>query len=549
MLKEFIEQIDKLPQKALVNCTEIDSNKPCIGIISAQNSTTAAHKNLDELCLRVKDGITQSGATAKIAYVSSIDCTAMHGTQTTKYDLPSRDLTANAVELLCSNEFFDGLVFVASEPNIVCGMLLGAIRLNIPCAFVCQGTMSPIVYNHKEHGFVHFFEQIAKIKTGKTAYEQMEEIEKNLPLTLGTDCERYGANSFNCLLEATGLAVRCNGTAPALSVERNAIAMKTGELAVKLAINKCTPRRILTQSMLCNLVTLDLACGGSSTTMLNLIALAKELGIKNLSIKTIGDMAKSTPLLLFHEDEKYCIMPQFHKAGGVYAMLKQLSDARLIHDDVAVSEGVTLSDILQNVEVANPNVIRPADNCVMGSAKLRVLYGNLAEDGCFVQFASESSFCGTAKVYNNEEMAVDALLHREIRAGDVVVIRGEGPKSGPGMREIYTALALLKGFDLENKVAVITDGRIADFYNGVAVGHITPETNEDTTFTVLQDGDEIDINVQKGKISCDIKAKELSQRFRDNDLGVGNYGNFFLKNWAKTCTTASEGCVFKSKGK
>lgn len=547
MLREFIEQIDKLPQKALVNCTEIDTTKPCIGIISAQNETTAAHRNLNELVLRVKEGVTASGATAKVSFVSSIDCTAMHGTQTTKYDLPSRDLTANAVELLCANDFYDGLVFVATEQNIVCGMLLAAIRLNIPCAFVCQGPMSPIVFNHKERGFVHFFEQIAKIKTGKTAYEQMSEIEKNLPLILGSDCERYGANSFNCILEATGLAVRGNGSATAQSVERNSIAYKTGELAVKFANDKCTPRRLLTQAMLCNLVTLDLACGGSSTTMLNLIAIAKELGIKNLSLKTIGDMAKSTPVLLYNEDEHVCIMSQFHRAGGVFAMLKQLAEAHLITDDVTLSEGVTLNKILQDVVVANTNVIRPSDNCVMGSGKLRVLYGNLAEDGCICQYNGENTFSGAAKVYNNEEMAVDALLHREIRAGDVLVIRGEGPKSGPGMREIYTTLALLKGFELENKVAVITDGRIADFYDGIAVGHITPETNEDTTFTVLQDGDEIEISVPKGKISCDIKAKELAQRFRDNDIGVGNYGNFFLKNWAKTCTTASEGCVFKVK--
>lgn len=549
MLREFIEQIDKLPQKALVNCTEISIEKPCIGIISAQNETTSAHKSLDALCERIKNGVTAGGATAKISYVSSLDCTVMHGTQTTKYDLPSRDLTANAVEVLCASDFYDGLVFVATEQNVVCGMLLAAIRLNIPCVFVCAGTMSPIIYNHKERGFVHFFEQVAKIKTGKTAYEQMSEIESNLPIALGSDCERYGANSFNCILEAVGLAVRGNGTAPAQSVERNAIAYKTGELAVRMANDKCTPRRLLTQPMLCNAVTLDLACGGSSTTMMNLIAVAKELGIKNLSLKTIGDMAKSTPLLLFNEDERVCIMTQFHKAGGVYAMLKQLSEASLLNADVTLSDGNTLESLLNSVEVANTNVVRPADNCVAGSARLRVLFGNVAEDGCFVQFRGENSFSGTAKVYNNEEMAVDALLHREIRAGDVVVIRGEGPKSGPGMREIYTALALLKGFELENKVAVITDGRIADFYDGIVVGHITPETNEDTTFTVLQDGDEVEISVPKGKISCDIKAKELSQRFRDYDTGVSNYGSFFLKNWAKTCASASEGCVFKASKK
>ncbi len=547
MLREFIEQLDKLPQKAMVNCVEINPEKPLIGIISAQNDVSFAHKNLDAICKRVKDGITASGATTKVTHVASIDCTALHGTQSTKYDLPSRDLTANAVELICSNEFFDGLVFVASEPNIVAGMLLGAIRLNIPCAFVCEGTMMPIEHQNKEHGFAHFFEQIARIKTGKTPFEAIEEIESNLPIALGTDCERYGANSFNCILEAVGLAVKGNGTAPALSVERKTIAYKTGELAVKLANSKFTPRRVLTQTSLCNLVTLDLACGGSSTTMLNLIAIAKELGIKNLTFDTIGDMAKSTPMLLHCEDERRCIMPQFHKAGGVYGMLKHLLEARLIKGDVFVSDGFTLEQMLANTTVSNINVIRPTDNSVMGSSRLRTIRGNVAEKGAFVQYSEESSFTGTAKVYSNEEMAVDALLHREIRSGDVVVIRGEGPQSGPGMREIYSSLALLKGFDLEDKVAVITDGRIPDFYNGIVVGHITPESSEQSVFSVLQDGDEIEISIPKGKITCDIKAKELAQRQRDADIGVSNYGNFFLKNWAKTCATAIEGCIYKFK--
>lgn len=547
MLREFIEQLDKLPQKAMVNCVGIDAEKPLIGIISAKNDVSTAHRDLDAICSRVKEGIIASGASTKVAYVSSIDCTALHGTQSLKYDLPSRDLTANAVELICSNEFFDGLVFVASEPNIVAGMLLGAIRMNIPCAFVCEGTMMPIVYQNKERGFIHFYEQIARIKTGKTPFEAMSEIENNLPLALGTDCERYGANSFNCILEAVGLAVKGNGTAPALSVERKNIAYKTGELAVKLANSKWTPRRLLTQTSLCNMAILDLACGGSSTTMLNLIAVAKELGIKNLTFKTIGDMAKSTPLLLYQEDENRCIMPQFHKAGGVYAMLKQLSDAHLVKGDVYVYDGVSLEQLIDGAAVNNLQVIRPVDNSVMGSSRLRVIYGNVAEDGAFVQYRSEPSFTGTAKVYSNEEMAIDALLHREIRSGDVVVIRGEGPKSGPGMREIYMSLALLKGFELEDKVAVITDGRISDFYNGIAVGHITPESGEQSLFSVLQDGDEIEISVPKGKISCDVKVKELSQRYRDADVGVSNYGNFFLKNWAKTCSSAVEGCTYKTK--
>ncbi len=547
MLREYIEQLDKMPQKILAASREIDISKPLIGIICAQNDITAAQGELDELCRRVKEGIIASNANSKISYIPSIDCTAMHGTPSTKYDLPSRDLVANAVELLCSAEMFDGLVFIASEPNVVCGMLIGAIRLNIPCVFLCQGVMSPFFDGKKEFGFVHIYEQIARIKTGRASYEEIENIEHNLPFALGTDCERYGANSFNCIIEAVGLAVRGNGTAPAGSVERKKIAYETGKLAVQLAENKWTPRRVFTQATMNNIVTLDLACGGSSTTMLNLIAISREVGVKNTNFKTIGDAARTTPLLLANDDGK-CIMRQFHRAGGVYAMLKQLLDGELINGKTFVYDGVTLQDLLSKVTVADPNIIRSVDNKLAPSSRLRTIYGNVAENGAFVCCGGKNNvFIGHAKVYQNEEMAIDALLHREIKAGDVLVIQNEGPKSGPGMREIYVSLALLKGYELEQKVAVITDGRIADFYNGFAVGHITPETGEQNIFSILQDGDEIEINLTKGKISFDIKAKDLNQRYRQHEVSVGNYGNFFLKNWARTCNTAIEGCTYKAK--
>ncbi len=547
MLREFIEQLDKLPQKVLANCCEIDATKPLIGIVCAQNDVTAAHNDLNKLCHRVEEGVYSCGGSAKIAYVPSIDCTALHGTPSTKYDLPSRDLTANAVELLCSNNFFDGLVFVASEPNVVCGMLLGAIRLNLPCAFVCQGTMTPIWDGKKEHGFVYIYEQIARIKTGRASYDSVEQLEQNLPVALGTDCERYGANSFNCLLEAIGLAVRGNGTAPSGSVERKKIAFETGKLAIRLVRDRWTPRRALTQASMNNMVVLDLACGGSSTTMLNLIALSREVGVKNINLKTIGEFAKNTPLLLNAADESRALMPQFHRAGGVYAMLKQLVNAELVNGNVCLYEETTLSDILADVENADPNVIRSAENKVQAASRLRTIYGNVAEGGAFVQCGGKgNSFVGTAKVYQNEESAVDALLHREIKAGDVLVIQGEGPKSGPGMREIFLSLALLRGYELEQKVAVITDGRIADFYGGFVVGHITPETGEQNIFSVLQDGDEIEISLTKGKVSFEIKTKELNQRYRQHEVASGNYGNFYLKNWAKTCSTAVEGCTYKA---
>lgn len=547
MLKEYINQLNKLPQKIFAECVEIDAKKLSIGIICAKSEISLAHKDLDNVCKKVEQGVLQQGATCKTMYVSSIDDTLLRDTATAKYSLPSRDITAHQVELLCATECFDGIVFVASQPNTICGMLLGAIRMNIPCSFVSQGTMSPIVFDGKEYGYNHYAEQIALLKLGKTPYASLQEIEENLPFAFGTDCDSYSDNSFSCLLEVVGLAKRDNSTTQANTIARDKIAVATGELAVALTQNKCTPRRIITPSMLENLVRIDLACGGSTTTLMNLIAISKELSYKNITLKTIGDIAKSTPLLLTKENNNVCLMKQFANAGGILAVAKSLADAELINTKLELADGNTLASVLEQVTISNNSVVHSVDNAVMQQSSLQVVYGNVAEGGAFVRYGESKTFSGIAKVYSNEEMAVEAILHREIAKGDVVVIHNEGPTSCPGMREITLPFALLKGYRLDKDVAVVTDGRINDGYTGFAVGHVTPETNFQTVFTVLQDGDAIEINVAKGKITCDIKAKEVQQRLRQIDAQIGNYANPFLKNWAKNCDTASNGCVAVDK--
>ena len=547
MLRESIEQLNKLPQKIFAESVQIDAKKLTIGIICAQNETTLAHQNLEIICEKVKEGALQQGATCKLMHISSIDDTLLRDTNTGKYSLPSRDLTANQVEMLCATECFDGVVFVASHPNTVCGMLLGAIRVNIPCAFVSQGVMSPIVFAGKEYGYTHYAEQIALLKLGKTPYESLQEIESNLPTAFGTDCDSYSDNSFNCLLEVIGLAVQGNGTTQANTVARNNIATNTGKLAVALSQNKCTPRRVITQPVLENLIKIDLACGASTTTLMNLIAIAKELSIKNITLKDIGDMAKTTPLLLSKEKESLCLMKQFAQAGGPLAIAKRLADGKLLNTKVELADGTLLKDVLQNITIAYEGVICSIENAPMAQSPLQVVYGNISEGGAFARYHNDKVFSGVAKVYANEEMAVEAILCREINKGDVVVIRNEGPTSCPGMREIILPFALLKGYDLDKHVAVITDGRISDCYQGFAVGHVTPETNFQTVFSVLQDGDPIEINITKGKITCDIKSKELQQRLRHIDDQIGNYASPYLKSWTKTCDTASNGCVTLKK--
>jgi dihydroxy-acid dehydratase len=542
MLREIIEQLDKLPQKVMANSLEMDVSMPVVGIVSAQSELSLAQNGLNELVKRVKEGVISAGGYAKVLHVPSIDVAASHGTDCNKYELPLRDLTADAVEILTSCDIFDALVFVVSEGAVAAGMLLGAIRVNIPCTFVFGGVMTPLLTNGKQHGLLEIYRQVARLKTGKLSRDNLNRIQNNLPINSGTDCETYGANAFNCVLEALGLAVGGNSTAPSLGPTAKGAAYTAGRNIIKVANSKLTPKRMLTHTALLNASTFDLACGGDGTTQLNLIAIAKEVGDRNFTLKTISDLGKTTPVLLGAVDGSAPLMYQFDNAGGVYGMVKQLTEAKLFNADFDTCTGRKMAEEIADVTV-DEGVIRPQSNAVMASATLRVLYGNVAEEGCLCHFHGENTFSGYAKVYQSEESAIDALLHREIKPDDILVIKSEGPKSAPGMRQIYMALSLLEGLGLNEKVAVITDGRVAGFFKGIAVGHVTPETSAKGMFSILQDGDEIEISVVKGKVSTDIKAREQTLRFRDLDLGTANYSNRFLKEWSKAVSPATDGCV------
>lgn len=546
LLREFIDQLDKLPQKSLSVGFSIDKNKPLIAVICAASGLFDSAESVERTASKVCDGIIAAGGTPKRVYLPSVGCSTVCGTEAAKYELPSRDIVADCVELVCSAEFFDGVVFVSPDENATCGMLLGAIRMNLPCMFVSVGVMSPIVFEGKQRGFDLLYEQAGLIKLGKTTYDKLYELERSYPLVDGTDCDSYDANSFNCVLELFGLAVQGNGTAPAGTFERDGVAFQTGKSVVTLALQKCTPRRLITTTSVNNAVILDLACGGSATTILNLIAISKSLALKNVTLKSIGEIAKTAKKLVVKKDATVAFIPQFHKAGGVYGVLKNLYEAGRLNADCQFDAEKTLAQMLADVKLPDCSVITAWDEEQSPDCELKVLYGNLAEGGCVARFPNgKTQFEGKAKVYESETLAIEAILHREINAVDVVIIRGEGPKSAPGMRKILYSSAILRGIGLD-QAAVITDGRISDVFSGVAVGSVTPESSEQCLFAVLRDGDQIEINA-KGKISCDVKAKELAQRLRNMDSPIGNYANSYLKNWAKHCSTASDGCAPKGK--
>ncbi len=541
MLKEIIQPMDKLAVRLLTNSMGINTNKPQICIISTHNNASMTHANIDTICQHVKEGIISAGGDAHIVNIHSVDATAMHGTPYSKMDLPSRDLIASDIELIATSNIYDGYVYVGGEPNTLAGLLLGAIRNNMPCVFVGCGIMSPIYDDKGSYGIFDVYGKIAEAISGIIPADTLPLIAENTPLIRGCDCNRYGHSSMMCALECMGLALPGTATVSAMTTHHTKLAYESGQAVVGAVAHSVTPRRLLSPSALTNAITMDLSCGGSSTTILNMLAIASELSVRNITQDTIDKLSRSTPLLL--DKSTTPLMPNFHRAGGVYALLKQLNSAQLLKTDTIRYDGCNIIDTLESVTVANEGTIRSHRNAISSSSNLRVLYGNIASEGCLCHYYDDLTFNGSAKIYNDEESAIDAILHREVRPGDAVVILNQGARSGIGMPEIVMPLILLNNLGIADRVAVLTDGRIADNYKGMAVGHITPETIAGDVLAVLQDGDEIEISIAKGKVNCDVRVKDIQQRQRVFSNDGASYSNHLLSSWAVNRSSPSTGCT------
>ncbi len=545
MLKEIIQPMDKLAIKLLTNAMGVDIDKPQICIVSTQNNASVTHANIDSICQHIHSGVISAGGDAHIINIHSVDATAMHGTPYSKMDLPSRDMIASNIELIASSSIYNGYIYVGGEPNTLAGMLLGAIRNNIPCMFVGCGTMSPINDSKGQYGIFDVYGKIADATSGTISADILPQISINTPLVSGYDCNRYGHSSMMCALECMGLALPGMSTVSALTTQHKALARQTGEQIISTIAKSITPRRVLSPNTLLNAITMDLSCGASSTTMLNILAVVQELSIRNITLDTIDKLSRSTPLLL--DKSSSPLLPIYHSAGGVYGLLKQLHTAQLLKTDCIRYDGKVITDTLDNITVTDEGTIRSHRNAIASSSNMRVLYGNVASDGCICHYYDELSFAGNAKVYIDEESAIDAILHREVRPGDVVIIQNQGARSGIGMPEIVMPLVLLNSLGIADRVAVLTDGRIADIYKGMAVGHITPETISADVFAVLQDGDEIEINIAKGKVNCDLRVKDIQQRQRNYNNDTVSYSNHLLSAWAVNRSTPDKGCTTKRR--
>lgn len=548
MSKEYYEGREKTYLRAALNTLGIQLNKTNIAVISAQNELMVSHTHLDGIVEKVCEGIISTGSSAKKMYVSSYGDSTDYGTIQSKYDLLMRNNIADSVEIMLGSDAIDGAVFVASANNVIIGMLMGAIRVNKPCIFVGGGIMSPIISTDFTHsGYTYWYQLSGDVLSGKLKIEQAEQIEKTIPSFLGANCDDYADISAQCLVEVLGLAVTGNCTSLSLSSQRIDKALQSGLKIVEMVKYGLVPKKIVTPNSIRACVCFDLAMGGCPSNLLNILALASEMkrswDVFAIDLDKVEQLAKNTPVLFSRENSALAFTEVFENSGGVYSVLFELSKLQLANFDYNTYTNKPMTINISNAVTKNSNNIRTGLNPVRPSSLVKVLHGNLAEEGCICKYDGKGAyFIGPAKVYENEEMLVYALLDREIKKDTVIVVRNEGAKSGPGMREMRLSLSLLKGLGLEKDVALITDGRIADYYGGFVVGHITPEAGDNSMISLLQDGDVIEINPSKGKISVDIKAKEITKRRTYINSSQGGVSPT-LKRFAKHVSDANSGCV------
>lgn len=553
MSQELRSGMEKAPQRALLKAlglTDEEISKPLIAIVSTKSEIDAGHSHLDGVIDGIKAGIYSGGATPIVIPSIGISDGLAMGTNGMRYSLPSRELIADSIESMLIAHGFDGAVFVPNCDKAVPGMLMGAARVNIPSIFVSGGPMlSGKLPDGKKVGFSSVYQGIASVKNGEMSLAELENLENIACPGAGSSNGMYSANQFNCITEALGMSLPYNGTALAVSAERIRIAKRSGEAICKLVKDAITPRMLLTKRAFTNALTLDMALGSSTNTVLHLFAIAAECNV-TLDLDMVQSISDATPTLCLLQPITDYDMEDFGLAGGVPAVLHELAKKNIIDGSIHTVYDHALADDYEHAHVLNTDVIHKADDPISPVGGLAVLKGNLAEQGALVKRTNidENSrvINGKAKCFNSEEDAVAAIYSGRIKSGDVVVIRYEGPAGGPGMREMISATAALNAMGLGKDVALVTDGRFSGATAGIAIGHVSPEAAEDGKLALVADGDMIKIDINNGKLVLDVPAKTLDARrkkLRPHDTDVSGW----LLRYQNLVTSASTGAVLKKK--
>jgi len=544
--------VERAPNRSLfyaLGYTKEELERPLIGIVSSQNEIVPGHMNLDKITEAVKAGVRLAGGTPIVfPAIAVCDGIAM-GHVGMKYSLVTRELIADSTEAMAMAHQFDALVMIPNCDKNVPGLLMAAARLNIPTIFCSGGPMlAGVMQNGQRTCLSHMFEAVGSYHAGKMDEAGVEEYENSACPTCGSCSGMYTANSMNCLTEAIGMALRGNGTIPAVMSARLRLAKHTGMKIMELLDQDIKPRDIMTEAAFHNAEAIDMALGCSTNSMLHLPAIAHECEI-DLSLDDANAISAKTPNLCHLAPAGNTYMEDLERAGGVYAVMKELSKQNLIDTSLLTCTGKTIAENLTGVENLNPEIIRPIHNPYSPYGGIAVLKGSLAPDGCVVKQSAVAQemmvHTGPARVFDCEDDAIAAIYAGKIIAGDVVVIRYEGPKGGPGMREMLNPTSAIAGMGLDKEVALITDGRFSGATRGASIGHVSPEAALGGPIAFVAEGDIVSIDIPNCKIDFAASEEELAKRKAAWVCPEPRIQTGYLKRYAKQVTSAAKGAVLE----
>ena len=543
--------MQQAPARSLLNAlgwTAEEMRKPVVGIVSSFNEIVPGHMNLDKITEAVKLGVAEAGGMPVVVPAIAVCDGIAMGHIGMKYSLVTRDLIADSTEALAIAHQFDALVMIPNCDKNVPGLLMAAARLDLPTVFVSGGPMLAGHIHGQKRSLSSMFEAVGANAAGTMSEEEVREYEEKVCPSCGSCSGMYTANSMNCLTEALGMGLRGNGTIPAVYSARLRLAKQAGYAVMNLLEKGITARQIMTKDAILNALTVDMALGCSTNSMLHLPAIAHEIGF-DFDISFANPISEKTPNLCHLAPAGPTYMEDLNEAGGVYAVMKELSDIGLINTECMTVNGVTIGESIKNAVNLNPEVIRPVDNPYMKTGGLAVLKGNLAPDGSVVKRSAVvpemMQHSGPARVFDCEEDAIKAIKGGKIVAGDVVVIRYEGPKGGPGMREMLNPTSAIAGMGLGSSVALITDGRFSGASRGASIGHVSPEAAVGGPIALVEEGDIIEIDIPGLSINLQVSDEELAARKAKWQPREPRVTTGYLARYASMVTSGNRGAILE----
>ncbi|NLI57685.1 MAG: dihydroxy-acid dehydratase [Clostridium sp.] len=543
--------IEKAPHRSLFKAmgyTDEEISRPLIGIANSKSEIIPGHTDLDKITEAVKAGIRMAGGTpVEFGAIGVCDGIAM-GHVGMKYSLATRELIADSCEAMGLAHSFDGMVFIPNCDKIVPGMLMAAARINVPSVVVSGGPMLSIKRSGKYLDLNSVFEAVGAYKAGKMSEEDVLDCENYACPSCGSCSGMFTANSMNCLTEVLGLGLPGNGTIPAVYAERLRLAKYAGMKVMEMVEKDIKPSDILTEKAFENALTVDMALGCSTNSILHLPAIANEAGVE-INLDIVNEISSKVPNLCKLAPAGHHHVQDLYAAGGVQAVMKELSKKDLLNLDLVTVTGKTIRENIEKIEVLDYDVIRSVDNPYSKTGGIAVLRGNLAPDGAVVKRSAVAEEMlvhkGPARVFDSEDDAIKAIYEGKINKGDVVIIRYEGPKGGPGMREMLGPTSAIAGMGLDKHVALITDGRFSGATRGASIGHASPEAMEGGPIAVVKEGDIIQIDINEGKLNIDISDAELEARMKEWKAPEPKITKGYLGRYAKLVTSASTGAILK----